>query len=804
MSNQARTQTEIESLTASVDNVEAQLTEARQRLHSLSEQRDKQVGTLEQIQQEEAQRRATLAEVEEKRLQATSEREAKAGELRAIQEEWRGLREKNSSLEARLASLRELRETYEGFAAGVRAIMRAKADGVAEAAGVIGPIGDLVSVEKQYERAIEAALGGSINNVVVDNGEAAKASIQFLKHHAAGRVTFLPLDMIRGGRREDTASWSDQPGIIGAAIDFVEYEARLEKAVEYLFHDTVLVQTLDDAIRIARSLPKYPRLVTLDGEVVSPSGTVTGGRVRHESRGLLGRSTEIEELERKIEAVSADIARSSHSQQELNAVLNELAERLKNLEEQESSLHTELNDMGVAVARHTTELENLAETSRALTARREALSAERDRLEQRRRDAATRADDLATDEQAIQQQMAEAQQTASRARESLSICADELADLRVRQAGLDQSAEEVERDKHRLERDLHEALAEADRREKLVAQLQQEQTDHENKIALSLERSRALSEDKEQARAKVVEAENQRQRLLEEGDATDTQLREVRTRGSELQSNLHQLELDLRQSEDRVGFFQERIASEYSVALSTLTADDVGTDEHDEDSRNEMVAQLRTRLQRMGEVNLTAIEEYEELEKRDEFLVAQSDDLRQAREHLLGVIERSDRKIRDMFMDTFRRVEETFHTYFRQLFNGGQARIYLLDEDDPLESGIEIEARPPGKKLQSISLLSGGESALTAIALLFSIFKAKPSPFCVLDEVDAPLDDANIGRFLSLLEEFADNSQFVIITHNKQTMTRAQVLYGITMQERGVSQLVSVRLDEVRDTETAA
>ena len=208
--------------------------------------------------------------------------------------------------------------------------------------------------------------------------------------------------------------------------------------------------------------------------------------------------------------------------------------------------------------------------------------------------------------------------------------------------------------------------------------------------------------------------------------------------------------------------------------------------------------ELREKLDRLGTVNVMAIEEYEALEKRNEFLVTQEEDLRKAREALLGVVERIDKTIRAMFLDTFDKVSETFKLFFRRLFNGGQARIYLLDEEDPLECGIEIEARPPGKKPQGISLLSGGEQAMTAIALLFAIFKAKPSPFCVLDEVDAPLDDANIDRFLSMVQEFTDESQFIIITHSKQTMARAHALYGVTMQERGVSQIVSVRFDQPR------
>ncbi|MCL4693656.1 MAG: chromosome segregation protein SMC, partial [Candidatus Hydrogenedentes bacterium] len=392
-------------------------------------------------------------------------------------------------------------------------------------------------------------------------------------------------------------------------------------------------------------------------------------------------------------------------------------------------------------------------------------------------------------------QMSEAQEAASNARQALSACASALADLRVQKAGTAQRLEEIERDRQREDRERTEALAQAERRKDLIAELEEQKKTLDNEIALLIERSKALSETKEEATRKAVEAQNQLQALLDEGDAIDKDLKQHREEARSVQSQVHKLELDLRHDEDRVEFFQERIASEYQVSLASLDAEKVGTDEHDDETRHKLVDDLRQRIQRMGEVNLMAIEEYEALEERNAFLETQSQDLHQAREALMGVIERSDRKIREMFLETFKSISDNFSNFFRRLFNGGQARVYLLDEDDPLESGIEIEARPPGKKPTSISLLSGGESAMTAVALLFSIFKAKPSPFCVLDEVDAPLDDANIGRFLALLSEFTASSQFVVITHNKQTMSKADALYGVTQQERGVSQLVSVRFD---------
>ncbi|MDP1587380.1 MAG: AAA family ATPase, partial [Prosthecobacter sp.] len=376
------------------------------------------------------------------------------------------------------------------------------------------------------------------------------------------------------------------------------------------------------------------------------------------------------------------------------------------------------------------------------------------------------------DDDLIQREAAEAQEEAARIRVHLSTCSDALADLRIKVASLAQSLEEAERDRMREARAHQEALEEAARRDKMMAEMLVKAKDLEAGIADHLERAKALSETKEEAHNKVLESQKAQNALNEEASSVAKDLKELRAESARTQKEVHALELELTHREDRIAFHQERILTEYNLALASLDEKQVGTDEYDEGERENLIKEHRKDLQRLGTVNLMAIEEYEALEKRDQFLCAQEEDLRKARETLLGVVDRIDTTIKALFMETFKTVSECFKNYFRRLFNGGQARVYLLDEDDPLESGIEIEARPPGKKPQTISLLSGGEQAMTAIALLFSIFTAKPSPFCVLDEVDAPLDDANVTRFLGLVEEFAGQSQFIIITHNKQTMAK--------------------------------
>jgi chromosome segregation protein len=798
MSSRARTQTEIETFAASIRNAEAQLEEVRGIQQSHDERSAEVTELLQQARRAEAEAQTALAALAEDRRRIAEDHAAKTRDVRALNDEWQGLRERKSSQDARLESLREMRHSFEGFAAGVRAVMAAKQRGLPEAHGIIGPAGDLLSTDKAYERAIEAALGGNINNVIVEQADAAKSAVGFLKQHQAGRVTFLPLDTIRPGQHDDTGAVRGQAGVIGPAIDYVRFDEPIRKAVEYLLHNTVVVESLDVAIRIARSEKRFPRLVTLDGEAISPAGAVTGGRMPHDAGGLLGRSAEIAELEKDVEGAEAEIGRTLSQIQTLAIAMNDLAERIKDLEAREAALRAQRNDFGVAVARHGAELEGIIQSAQHLHNQRDTLERQRQRLDQQRGDAMHRADTVRQDDQAIQQALAEAQDAVARARETLAARAAEVGDLRVRVAALTQRLEETERSRTRDQQDREEALRNAQRRLEHVEQLKQNEAALDREIALSISRATSLSKAHDDAHKRVVETQNRQQALLDETDAITRKLRDLHEKGRAAQSEVHRLEIALRHNEDQIGFVEERALAEYHLALASLDPETVGTDEWDEATREARVNELREKLDRLGQVNLMAVEEYEALEQRNQFLVTQEDDLRRAREALLGVVARIDRTILEMFLETFERVAENFRTYFRRLFNGGQARIYLLDESDPLECGIEIEARPPGKKPQGISLLSGGEQALTAIALLFSIFKAKPSPFCVLDEVDASLDDANIGRFLDMVDEFTSESQFIIITHCKQTMARANMLYGVTMQERGVSQLVSVKFDQPR------
>ncbi|HNZ47451.1 MAG TPA: chromosome segregation protein SMC [Candidatus Hydrogenedentes bacterium] len=788
--------TEIETVNTRITDIHKQRNTVEESIVVQKKRHQEARTVLEQFSEKAKVLQSNLTDIVTKKTESQTLQRNLNQEHARINQEWQSLREKISSEEGRLKSLIELRDSYEGFAVGVRAVMMGKQREFKGLSGIIGPAGDLVSTEKQYRFALEAALGGNINNVVVRLADDAKSAIEFLKENRAGRVTFLPLDTIRPARNEDAASFDNMKGVVGALIQFVECDAEVLPAIQYLLYNTLLVETIDDAIRISRSEKHHPRLVTLEGEVVTSAGTVTGGRTKTDSHGLLGRSAEIEELEESTRQRKKQIKKLEEQGLRIAAKIQDLSDALKSIEASENDIRKTAGAHEVALARHATEEANLSAMLDSLEKQKENLNAQEKDLAERLQAARSNIAGMDGDDQAIQGNFEETQQLALVQKEELAALAKLNTEQRVELAETIKSYEELQRDLDRSSRGGDEMLEKANLHHQQIEAFKKQISDLELKINNTITQSKALSEKRDHAHEAVLVKNKDLQFLQESTDKLTIQVKENREKENIQQKKVHKLELDCSQKEERVRSFVERIATEYNLVLSSLTEKEVGVDEYDEQEREARIQESRNALQRLGNVNLAAIDEYESLEKREAFLKSQNDDLIKAKETLLGVVKRIDQTTEEMFLQTFKQISENFQHYFRRLFNGGQARLFLLDDNTPLDCGIEIEARPPGKKPQTISLLSGGEQALTAIALLFSIFAAKPSPFCVLDEVDAPLDDVNVGRFLNIVNEFTEHSQFIMITHNKQTMAHANAIFGVTQQEAGVSQLVSVHLEE--------
>jgi chromosome segregation protein len=755
------------------------------------------------------------------------------------------LREEAHRRRSRLQSLAEIQDRYESFQRGVRAIMQRVHDdqqtpasgsqdtvpsGASHRAwsmgGVRGVVADIVQPPPELETALEAVLGERLGNIIVESHDVGVEAIEFLKSKSEGRSSFIPVALRSpaalaaapaGTVVFDTGDGlsveQEVPatipvalplgeGVRGPMLELIGYDRRYDRVAAYLLGDVVVVENLRSALDLWRRTRTDKTLVTLDGEVIDPHGVVTGGSRESALAGVLSQKREMRELEEVVARLEADyqsaLARHVGNKQAL-------AEVSKTVEEL------------TAATRHN-EMEVLAHSKDG-----DRLLRERQQLEARREQLRSSTDDLRSALAQNEQRLCEATAVLAEVRESSVVHESNAMALRAEaealQAKVDGLAAELS--SHRV------AAAQASDRRKMARQnlerLERDTVDYQNRraqleaeVSADLLRAQTLSTDAEQLRgeAALLQGEaserarvhGERQGAVEERNGTlarrEADLRQTRTRVTELAERLAALDLRCQEVALRLVSLEEQVRERHPDVQRLA---DILTDFHlrpavgeKEESR---LKELRGLLDRMGDVNLTAIEESEELQKRYDFLTSQKADLESAIARLESAIEKINRASRKRFREVFDAVNAKFQEVFPHLFRGGRAALALTDESDLLETGVEIVANPPGKKiLQNIELLSGGEKALTAVALLFAIFLVKPSPFCVLDEVDAPLDEANVGRFNEAVREMTDRSQFIIVTHNQRTMEIADRLCGVTMEEPGVSKLVAVNLRASRKT----
>jgi chromosome segregation protein len=763
--------------------------------------------------------------------QRAAEDETQLGSLRTDlargELELETLREEAHRRRSRLASLSEIQDRYERFQKGVRAIMQEHQEGRG-AAGIKGVVADIVRPPPELEVAVEAVLGERLGNVIVESHEAGVEAIQFLKQKSEGRSSFIPraLRAPRGevvydataslgglggaggagglGNLADgfipdpatvTDAWPRGAGVRGPMLDLIGYDRQYGEVATYLLGDVLVVEDLERALSLWRETRTSKTIVTLEGEVIDPHGVVTGGSRESALAGVLEQKREIRELEAVMERLDADVeaALARHVGKKQAAA---------DLSRTRDEIGATLRQDEMALLGQQKDLERIVDEARRLEARRAALALQtgdlgraRDDSEQRLMTAAAGLDSDALALEEIERRAGELRLQTVALADQVDRANGELTTLKV---AATQAVERRQNARQTLERllvDRAEEEARAGRLESTMAEdLARAETLRAESVELRQEAELAQAEAEARARAHgerqgALEA---RQAMLAEREAI---LRTVRAEMARLAQALSRLELRCQEVALRRTGIEEQVTDRYrEVELARIVYDYhlrplFGAGE--EQRTNE----LRGLIERMGEINLTAIEESEELQKRFDFLTTQRGDLETAIGLLETAIEKINRASRKRFRETFDAVNLEFQSVFPRLFGGGKACLALTDENDLLETGIEIVANPPGKKVsQNIELLSGGEKALTAVSLLFAIFLVKPSPFCVLDEVDAPLDEANVGRFNQVVREMTDRSQFIIITHNRRTMEIADRLCGITMEEPGVSKLVAVNL----------
>lgn len=693
------------------------------------------------------------------------------------------------ALESRIRLLTEMEKEYEGFSKAVRQVCQAQGS----LRGIRGPVAGLMSVERKYSVAIEIALGAGLQNVVVDREEDAKAAIHFLKQRDAGRATFLPMTAIRGEELRETGVEREY-GYVGLASRLVEYDPQYTDIFQNLLGRTVVAEDLDCGIAMARTYENRFRIVTLDGQVINRGGSMTGGSVSR-SAGVLSRAAELKELHGKAEAMHRRLSEAKAEAEELSRELEKARYELETAQGQQRAAEDEVLRLEGRQSHLDILLQNLRANLENLEGEYESLAGRLADCDKRGSNAA--ADIAAREAEAAalrvkaDEQLSGQTQLLARAgelSESVSARKSKLAALEAEKEGARRRAEDLEALKNDLsgDRSAREDALEACRAA----------------IAVGAEEIRQRQEQAEALRSQGRELRERLSALDREKIALEAERTAKSRAGQEMNEHLLDLERAAGKLEQRIATsaleekqILDRLWEHYELSHSDAQAQRVELESRSKANRR--IAELKKEISALGTPNLGAIEEFDRVNTRYTYLSEQRDDVEKAGAEIRGVIENLTAEMTAIFSQQFKLLSDSFQATFVDLFGGGQATLELEDEDDLLNCGIEIKAQPPGKTLKTISLLSGGEKAFVAIALYFSILKVHPTPFCVMDEIEAALDDANVTRYARYMRTLAGKTQFIVITHRRGTMEEADVLYGVTMQEQGVSKILTINLNDM-------
>lgn len=691
---------------------------------------------------------------------------------------------------SRLESLRNITERYDGYGNSIRRVMEQK-DRVS---GIRGVVADLIQVNKEYEIAIETALGGSIQNIVTDNEQTAKRMIEYLKKNRFGRATFLPLNSINTRGEFSQKDALKEAGVIGLASDLVTTEKEYTGLTRYLLGRVLVVDQIDHAIAIAKKYHHSLRMVTIEGESLSPGGSMTGGAFKNNSN-LLGRRREIEELEGKVAAQKEEVSRLAASMEENRHNRNQLREQISQLQEQLRSKYVAQNTAKMNLVQLNDKEQEIRDGYERIRLDQEQIRRQISEIKQDHDKIDEELKASRQDEKELETYIETRQKELEEWKNEESSVQKKLEDLRLEASTTQQKESFASENLSRLISEIQGLVQE---KQTILETLKQGNQEMENKRRSVEELKEAVSGFGGQEEADRQQLENwQKEKDLkntshkaffEKRDHLSGQISLLDKECFRLKSQMEKLE---ESREAQISYMWEEYEITPNNALQYRKEEYTDLKE-----MKKQITQLKDEIRKLGSVNVNAIEDYKNLQERHAFLSGQYEDLKKAEAQLENIIRELDEGMRQQFSEKFRDIQREFDKAFKELFGGGKGTLELEEDVDILEAGIKIISQPPGKKLQNMMQLSGGEKALTAIALLFAIQNLKPSPFCLLDEIEAALDDSNVGRFAGYLQKLTKNTQFIIITHRRGTMNAADRLYGITMQEKGVSTLVSVDLVE--------
>ena len=698
--------------------------------------------------------------------------------------------EKNN-LDSRIHLLSEMEKEYEGFNKAVRLIMQAAEKNALR--GVHGPVANLMTTDKRYAVAIEIALGAGMQNVVVDREEDAKSAINFLKQRDGGRATFLPLTAIRGDVLRE-AGVEREYGYVGVASQLVQFDKRYTEIFNNLLGRTVVVEDMDCGIAIARKYSNRFRIVTLDGQVLNRGGSMTGGSVSR-SAGILSRANELKELTARREALTEKLDAALREADEAKRDLNAAQYELDVAREQQRGAEDAVLRLTGEKKQYDMLLESLRARESDIAAELESITA---RTEELKKAAAAREEEIKKHEAEAARCRAESEEKLAGQNELQRDSAhlgDEIAARKSTLAGFTAERETTERALGDLETLAQQMRGDEDGRRALIEDYRAKIKAAEEEIAQHDAVTASLRADAEKRRAELAELAEAKLTLEGERSANDRRYRECNELLSQTQAAAGRLEQKRVTAAMEEKQILDKLWESYELSHSAAQEQRIELESVPKASRR--INELKREINGLGNVNVGAIEEFDRVNTRYTYLTGQRDDVEKAKEELLGVIENITSEMTVIFKEQFALIRESFQETFLELFGGGKATLELEDENAVLDCGIEIKVQPPGKALKTLSLLSGGEKAFVAIALYFAILKVHPTPFCVMDEIEAALDEPNVIRVAHYMRRICDKTQFIVITHRRGTMEAADVLYGVTMQERGVSKVLTINMNDM-------
>ena len=774
---------DIESQEGGREERELSLQAMRQDLAAMEQEEERLKGELETGAGQEA---ALAKQQAERQEQQRERQQALSGTQKAERDTQQELR----SMESKLQFLQRVQHSYEGFGRAAKAVLKSNESW---RKGICGAVAELIRIPKEYVTAIEIALGGNLQNIITEDTDTAKAAISFLKREKQGRVTFLPLStiVVREGGNEDILK---EQGVIGYANRLAETDAKYRKAVDFLLSRTLVMDTLDHALALAKKQGYRMRIVTLEGELLNPGGSLSGGSRQHKEASFLSRIGEMEELRQKIgeaqklwKELSEKRQRQAQELETCEAELAELSEKLQAEHVHLAELRVSLQAASEALQAKQQEVQGMErqeskqqESFAQIQKKRVLLSREADALakavseaEQKAQDEAVMLEDFEQDAEDLDSYLQD--------REIKRAILEQ--QVKQNQEKLQMHRDKLQKDEEQLQRNLQEEQeleSSLRRSDSELAEIRQKNEILQQRYDAGQEEQKRLYTQKMEKLTEHAEAEKEAQKNSQKLNGMEKKLHEVEISMSRTQYSLQDCEENMLQG---FGLTPERAAEE---------AEDVPPEEI-----SGRLKELSKKIEELGAVNPNALHEYEEMKKRHEFLEKQSNDLVEAKDNLMSILGEMDAEMTAKFQAAFADIQTYFGEIFVRLFGGGKAELELLDKEDVLNTGVEILVQLPQKKRQNLSALSGGERALTVIALLFAFLKYRPSPFSVLDEIDAPLDEANVVRFGSFLREFSQSTQFIVVTHRKSTMESVDRMYGVTIEDAGVSRILSVKLDEV-------